>query len=681
MKDVTKDLAHRAKRHEFQGGQQKQNLDRDYKNWHGPTGSGKRWDLASPGKRKAAADRTQAIVTAHKKAKKAANHALQTIQKHGPHHAASKAAVAKYNAANDHVANLPEHYSMTESTQNPSHWHALAKNHADQANHHSDQAKKHDTSYISGDATIVHPMRARAEASHKGARDTHQDAGAAAKKVAHAIEKHGNDHPTTKRLKGQYGDEHHLAKKQSQEAREASAKLGAHNQRRDANRYNESVEIDEAHAYSKAAKALQDYGSKSGGIDKKDFHIAAKHLDNIGKAGLMQKGDHLAKFNRHLKDLDTDVRDRIHMTLKQHGVMESVQEAKVKLKGFGPDHAKGNMGNPAARAALGKRMADNEKARQALKDPSHNPAWANSKSKTEETVSELKKSTLGSYVNKASRDAASKAYGAASAAKDNRADQAGKDFSKSMKRLKGVETATRKMAKEDIDEAKSFDQKFKDHLKFATSKSKAVQDYMAKRKAKRDDAHAKQDPAAVKKNYGPAVIPPGTAYNKARKKGMNPSAAADAVSTAFKNRAKGRKLPEGKIEEAAQFKVDIEGLPPTFIQGKSSAEILANLRKIVKQPSLIKNVERYTDMEVKKAYRQKAQGRPMGEAIDSTDTGGAEETKMAMKQIKAMRHFLDGIEQRVGNQGDMEEWYQNKLTKANDYLKSLYAYGKGDEEV
>jgi len=136
-----------------------------------------------------------------------------------------------------------------------------------------------------------------------------------------------------------------------------------------------------------------------------------------------------------------------------------------------------------------------------------------------------------------------------------------------------------------------------------------------------------------------------------------------------------------ELNEKAQYKVDIEGLPPTFMQGRSSAEILAKLRKIVKQPSMIKDVERHTDVEVKKAYRQKAQGRPVDEGVDPTDTGGSEETKMAMKQIKAMRHFLDGIEQRVGNQGDMEEWYQNKLTKANDYLKSLYAYGKGDEEV
>jgi len=496
--------------------------------------------------------------------------------------------------------------------------------------------------------------------------------------------------------------------------------------------YRESVEFDEAKdMYASAAKELKDYANKSGGIDKKDFHTAAKHIENIGRANIMNKGQHLGQLSKHLRDLDTSPREKVLSVLNKHGHnvgdfmpgakmrRESIEEAgsperykmikkagdkynkekkkaeRDAMKAMSKDKDMMGENNSAPQSAahrraqmgsrysdiMKKRQADNEKARQALKDPDHNPSWANSKSKTEETVSELKKSTLGSYVNKASRDAASKAYGAASAAKDNRADQAGKDFSKSMKRLKGVETATKKMAKEDIDEAKSFDQKFRDHLKFSMSKSPAVQDYMKKRRADRDARHAKQDPAAVKKNYGPAVIPPGTAYNKARKKGMNPSAAADAVSTAFKNRAKGRKLPEGKIEEAAQFKVDIEGLPPTFIQGKSSAEILANLRKIVKQPSMIKNVERYTDMEVKKAYRQKAQGRPMGEAVDSTDTGGAEETKMAMKQIKAMRHFLDGIEQRVGNQGDMEEWYQNKLTKANDYLKSLYAYGKGDEEV
>lgn len=67
----------------------------------------------------------------------------------------------------------------------------------------------------------------------------------------------------------------------------------------------------------------------------------------------------------------------------------------------------------------------------------------------------------------------------------------------------------------------------------------------------------------------------------------------------------------------------------------------------------------------------------MNEAVDPTDTGGAEETKMAMNQVKQMRHYLDGIEKMVKDDGDMEEWVQNKLTKAADYLKSVYGYNTG----
>ena len=468
---------------------------------------------------------------------------------------------------------------------------------------------------------------------------------------------------------------------------------------------NESVELGEAreHEYSRAVKALKDYANKNGGIDKKDFHTAAKHLDNLGRSSLLQKGNHLAKYNSHVKGLDTDVRERIQMTLRKHGMMEGAQldelspathksyqakaftsgaagmaakrmgtmsakdaydnekkrhagielskslqrrdarKNKVKLKGFGPDAAKGNMGNPSARAAL--------------------------KPKNEENVQELKKSTLGSYVNKASKDAASKAYGAASAAKDNRADQAGKDFAKSLQRLRGIDTATKKLAKVDTNEAKSFDQKFKDHLKFVNSKSKAVQDYMAKRKANRDARHAKQDPSAVKKNYGPAVIPPGTAYNKARKR-MDPSAAANAVSNTFKNRAKGRKLPEGKIEEAVQFKVDVEGLPPTFMNGKSVGEILANLRKIIKQPSMIKSVDRVTKMDVQTAYRKKAQGREVDEAVDASDTNEAVKVNEISKDLRdrykekaksdqAHQQFSADIAKEMGAK-DSEKHYRKK---------------------
>lgn len=91
-------------------------------------------------------------------------------------------------------------------------------------------------------------------------------------------------------------------------------------------------------------------------------------------------------------------------------------------------------------------------------------------------------------------------------------------------------------------EAKSFDQKFKDHLKFATSKSPAVQAYMKKRAADRDAMNKANDPNAAKKGYALSAVPPERAFKKARKKGMSAADASQAVGTASRNR--GKKLPK-----------------------------------------------------------------------------------------------------------------------------------------
>lgn len=71
------------------------------------------------------------------------------------------------------------------------------------------------------------------------------------------------------------------------------------------------------------------------------------------------------------------------------------------------------------------------------------------------------------------------------------------------------------------------------------------------------------------------------------------------------------------------------------------------------------------------------------EAVEPDDTGGEEETEMAMGQVQQMRHFLDGIEKMVKADGDMEEWVQNKLVKATDYLKTIYSYktGRKDDDM
>lgn len=138
-----------------------------------------------------------------------------------------------------------------------------------------------------------------------------------------------------------------------------------------------------------------------------------------------------------------------------------------------------------------------------------------------------------------------------------------------------------------------------------------------------------------------------------------------------------------ELNEKAQFKVDIEGLPPTYMQGRSSAEILAKLRKIVKQPSMIKDVERHTDMEVKKAYRQKSQGREVEEAKSPNPEDNApaspDEKSMAIKQAEFIEYVAKEITDHMKKNKEFPEWMQNKLSalhqKAKDMHSTLGAHG------
>ena len=158
-----------------------------------------------------------------------------------------------------------------------------------------------------------------------------------------------------------------------------------------------------------------------------------------------------------------------------------------------------------------------------------------------------------------------------------------------------------------------------------------------------------------------------------------PSAAmANKAAHTIKDRhGKNATVHKESVEEAAQFKVDIEGLPPTFMQGRSSAEILAKLRKIVKQPSIIKDVERYTDMEVKKAYRQKAQGREVEEAKRPNPEDNApaspDEKSMAIKQAEFIEYATKEIADHMKKNKEFPEWMQNKLSALHQKAKDMHS--------
>ena len=156
----------------------------------------------------------------------------------------------------------------------------------------------------------------------------------------------------------------------------------------------------------------------------------------------------------------------------------------------------------------------------------------------------------------------------------------------------------------------------------------------------------------------------------------------------------GRKLMPMKewaeIDEAVEFHVRMDHLDGDK-RMKGAVDLLKKYEKSKKisfegetDKGVIFSAKSKSDISrLDRELRKFATGADLHEAVDPSDTGGAEEVSMAKKQIAAMRHYLDGIESSVKAKGDMEEWYQNKLTKANDYLKTLYGYAKGDvaEEV
>jgi len=120
------------------------------------------------------------------------------------------------------------------------------------------------------------------------------------------------------------------------------------------------------------------------------------------------------------------------------------------------------------------------------------------------------------------------------------------------------------------------------------------------------------------------------------------------------NLAKKKKLKEGS------YKVSIAGLPDMYMDGKTPGALLQKLRKIVKQPSMIQDVERTTTAKKRKAFRQKAQGREVAEY--KYDYGTPESVKL-MKQITPGQK--EGTDAPKGPES-YEAQYKRRLVKTTD---------------
>ena len=288
---------------------------------------------------------------------------------------------------------------------------------------------------------------------------------------------------------------------------------------------------------------------------------------------------------------------------------------KVKLKGFGPDHAKGNMGNPSARAAL--------------------------KPKTEQYMHE------GIDTDKfqaAERDLAQYAQKHGGMDKRQFMDiakmlgqigrinilQAGQVLATLNRKLKAMDTDPRDKVYEILKQNKLMEG---NGIPFAGPYKKAGEP--------RKDRFGN----TIKTSNVARHLAKTAAQKLADKQKKKPIQAQKSCSE------------EVELDEAAGgmfFKVSVSGLPDLVMIGRSPGDIKSQLRKIVKQPSMITDVERMTKAEVKKRYRDLALGDMDDDDLQTTESTQAYAATMKKKQTdKAVGMLKPGEADKIKKIRDM----------------------------
>ena len=119
-----------------------------------------------------------------------------------------------------------------------------------------------------------------------------------------------------------------------------------------------------------------------------------------------------------------------------------------------------------------------------------------------------------------------------------------------------------------------------------------------------------------------------------------------------------------KMKNEGSYKVSIAGLPDMYMDDKTPGALLQKLRKIVKQPSLIQDVERTTTAKKRKAFRQKAQGREVAEY--KYDYGTPESVKLMKKQTPGQNEGVRGKTDAPKGPESYEAQYKRRLVKTTD---------------
>ena len=134
------------------------------------------------------------------------------------------------------------------------------------------------------------------------------------------------------------------------------------------------------------------------------------------------------------------------------------------------------------------------------------------------------------------------------------------------------------------------------------------------------------------------------------------------------------------IKEAS-YEVKINGLPDMYIDSKSPVTIKKQLRKQLRQPDDLVSITRITKADKINVFRDRIRSAPLGEHDDSKDSSEYDqEGDMAKGQLRTMMSAAKELENMLGDDDNLPEWVQSKITKATDYIDSVRDYLKSERD-
>jgi hypothetical protein len=139
------------------------------------------------------------------------------------------------------------------------------------------------------------------------------------------------------------------------------------------------------------------------------------------------------------------------------------------------------------------------------------------------------------------------------------------------------------------------------------------------------------------------------------------------------------------VEEETDYEVDVEGLPKMYVKADNPSQVKNNLRKVVKNPEMIRGVERVAKATLQKIFRDKAAGKDevteeveLDEARKSdsyqfTHKPGDPESE---KRLADLKKSVKGTGKRVVLQGRLGKDNPNAHKYSKDAPSAKYKDGK-----